>query len=242
MPRPRRIVPANYVFHVLNRGCDRRAIFTHPKHYANFVSLMATAAGRCGVRILAYCLMPNHWHLLLWPTSDGAITAFIHWLCTCHVSQMARERGAGAGHLYQGRFRCFVVETADYYYRAAVYVEDNARRAGLAARAEDWRWSSASERAPGAERWLVVPGPLALPDDCLTIVNRGASADDLDRLRGCSVTDRPYGSHGWATLTADRLGLGQRLRPCGRPARSCEVMLDQFPPCGPVDAVLQSAP
>ncbi len=228
MPRPRRHVPREYVYHVLNRGCARRVIFSNPEQFADFIRLLEIAAARFGVRIIAYCLMPNHWHLLLWPTRDGAISAFIHWLCTCQASRLAAERGLGAGHLYQGRFRSFVVEQADYYYRVVAYVEANPVRASLVGCAENWRWSSAIARVPGADVSFIAPGPLALPEDWLAVVNAGISQVDLEELRTCSAVGRPYGSPSWTRRTASDLGLEQTLRQGGRPKRSS----DSMPACG----------
>ncbi|MDZ4782996.1 MAG: transposase, partial [Planctomycetia bacterium] len=95
------------------------------------------------MRILAYCLMPNRRHLLLWPEHEGEPAAFMQKLSITHARNwQEHRRRVGYGHLYQGRYKSFPVETDEHYYQVARYVERNALRANLAARAEDWRWGS----------------------------------------------------------------------------------------------------
>jgi putative transposase len=214
MPRPRRCVPANYVFHVLNRGCHGRRLFDTTADYGAFRALLAEGAERIGMRVCGFDVMPNHWHLVVWPEKDGAVSAFVHWLCTAHVATRAHTKKREVGHLYQGRFRCFAVQEEVYYYNALKYVEANALRAGLVQRAEDWKWSSAWERIHGSE--LLVPGPLPLPPDWVSLVNRGFDPDDLRALRASVRSSRPYGSPLWAEQTSRSLGLEQKLHGVGR--------------------------
>jgi putative transposase len=215
------LVPANYVYHVLNRGCHRRRLFDNTADYRFFRMLLSRARDKVGMRVCAFDVMPNHWHLVLWPERDGAVSAYVHWLCTAHVAYRVRVKGPEAGgHAYQGRFRCFPVHDAVYYYRALRYVEANALRAGLVQRAEAWKWSSAAERTHGSD--LLVRGPLALPADWLELVNRGLDQDDLRALRESARSGRPYGPPGWVEETAASLGLEHTLRRPGRPPHQPE--------------------
>ena len=96
------------------------------------------------MRILAYCLMPNHWHFLLWPEWDDELSEFMHQMTTTHVRRWHKaHHSEGAGHVYQGPFKSFPVEDDDHLYTVCRYVERNPVRAGLVGRAEDWVWSSA---------------------------------------------------------------------------------------------------
>ena len=95
------------------------------------------------MRICAYSLMPSHWHLLLWPKRDGDLAAFMQRLTITHVRRWQGHRGyVGLGHVYQGRYKSFPVESDENLWVVARYVERNALRAELVLRAEEWRWSS----------------------------------------------------------------------------------------------------
>ena len=139
MPRSARVAPGGLVFHVLNRGNDRRPIFDGPGDYEAFVRILAETQERQPMRLLAYCLMPNHWHLLLWPERGGQLGAFLQRLTTTHVRRWHLHRhSVGRGHLYQGSYKSFPVQDDEHFYRVCRYVERNALRANLVARAQDW--------------------------------------------------------------------------------------------------------
>jgi putative transposase len=126
------------------------------------------------MRILGYCLMPNHWHLVLWPSGDGELSTFMRLLTLTHTQRWhAHHHSAGTGHLYQGRFKSFVVRADAYYLTVCRYVERNAVRANLVERAEDWRWGSLWRRQCGTavQRSLLSEGPLSRPGDWIERVN-----------------------------------------------------------------------
>lgn len=127
------------VYHVLNRANARLKIFSSDDDYAAWERILAEAIERFDMRVLAYCLMPNHWHLLAWPRHDGDLSRFVGWLTLTHTQRWHAQRGSGgSGHLYQGRFKSFPVEGDDHYLNVARYVERNALRAVLVRRAEQW--------------------------------------------------------------------------------------------------------
>src|SRR5207244_11561664 len=108
-------------------------------------------------RLLSYCLMPNHWHLMLWPREDDELTAFVRWLTHTHTMRWhAHYHTAGTGHLYQGRFKSFPVQTDEHFLTVCRYVERNALRARLVPRAEDWRWSCLWRRKHGDDKALAL--------------------------------------------------------------------------------------
>lgn len=132
---------------------------------------MRRAAARVPMRLLAYCLMPNHWHLVLWPLRDHAVSAYIQWLAGTHACYFNAQHGL-SGHVYQGRFRDVSVGDERHLLMLLRYVEANPVRAGLVTRAEDWMWSSvgqhclselASSPVSRPANWLdllaAVPGP-----------------------------------------------------------------------------------
>ncbi len=147
MARHPRYAPGGLVFHALNRGVARSTVFHKPADFDAFGRCMAEAlARRPGVRLLAYCLMPNHWHLLLRPAEDGQLGRVMQRLTVTHVRRWHEHRhSTGGGHLYQGAYKSFPVQDDPHLPCVNRYVERNALRAGLVGRAQDWRWC---ERAP----------------------------------------------------------------------------------------------
>ena len=148
MGRPHRAAEPGYVYHVLNRANARMTIFRKDADYEAFETVLAEAVERTQTRLLAYCLMPNHWHLLVWPQLQGELSQFVGWLTLTHTQRWhAHRKSIGSGHVYQGRFKSFPVQEDEHFYTVARYVERNAQRAKLVRRAEDWRWGS-------LHRWL----------------------------------------------------------------------------------------
>ncbi len=169
------------------------------------------------MRLLAYCLMPNHFHLVLWPAGDGDLSAYMMWLGTAHVRRY-HEHYHSSGHVYQGRFRSFPIQDNDHLLTVLRYVERNPVRAGLVQRAQDWRWSSTALR-PAAEAPALDPGPAVRPIDWLAHVNHPQTEEEEEALRECIRRRRPYGDERWAERAAQSLGLEASLRPRGRPRK-----------------------
>jgi putative transposase len=198
-------------------------LFEKDGDYDAFERVLALALEKHPVRILAYCLMPNHWHFVLWPAKEHELTAFLRWLTHTHTMRWhAHYHTSGTGHLYQGRFKSFPIEADDHLYRALRYVERNALRANLVRRAEQWRWSSLWRREQGddAARSLLAPWPVPLPADWTRRVNEPETEAELEALRRSVVRGTPFGSTAWTRRTARRLGLEATLRPRGRPLKS----------------------
>ena len=140
MPRRLRFQPGGHVYHVLNRATARSQIFSSEQDYVAFERVLQVAGQRVPVRLLAYCVMPNHWHLLVWPQNDGDLSEYMRWLTVTHTQRWHLAHGtAGTGPLYQGRYKSFPVESDDHFYRVCRYVERNPLRANLVSRAECWR-------------------------------------------------------------------------------------------------------
>jgi putative transposase len=217
MARAPRITPAGVVFHVVNRATQGLVLFAEQADYQQFYRLLLAAGRRIAMRVVAYCLMPNHWHLVLWPLSDGAVSEYLHWLTTQHSLRFRIQTGTtGRGHVYQDRFHSFPVQTGRYYYNLIRYVEGNALDSHLVAKAEDWRWSSLFERVNGGE--LNTSGPLELPGDWTDWVNAALAPPALEAIQCAERCGRPYGSSKWVAETAARQSLEQTLHVRGRPA------------------------
>jgi len=155
MPRNPRASQGGYCYHALNRGNARSTIFYKDGDFTAFLRLLRQAGERTPVPLLAYCLMPNHFHLALWPQKDGDLSVYMDWLLTAHVRRY-HQHYHSSGHVYQGRFRSFPIQEDDHLLTVLRYVERNPVRAGLVKRAQDWPWSSAAPVWP--EGPLLDPG------------------------------------------------------------------------------------
>ena len=133
MPRTARASRGGYVYHVLNRGNARQDVFHKPEDFAAFVQLMCEANERLPMRLVGYCLMTNHFHLVLWPHEDGDLSRWMQWLMTSHVRRYHRHYH-GSGHVWQGRFKAFPIQDDEHYWTVLRYVERNPLRAGLVER------------------------------------------------------------------------------------------------------------
>jgi len=223
MGRPLRAAEGGIVYHTLNRANARLAIFADDGDFAAFVRVLAQAVTQHDMRLLAYCVMPNHFHLLLWPRSDGDLSHFMGWLTLTHTQRWhAHHRTTGSGHLYQGRFKSFPVESDDHFLTVCRYVERNALRAGLVAQAEDWRWGSLrryeASNSPTTEP-LLSPWPIERPPDWKLRVNLPMSPVEEAAMQRCIRRGQPYGSASWQQQTAVRLGLESTFRSQGRPSK-----------------------
>jgi putative transposase len=217
MPRSARSCSGGYTYHVLNRGNARATVFHGAEDYDAFLEVMTEAAIRAPMRILAYCLMPNHFHLAIWPREDGELSRWMHWLMTTHVRRY-QGRHRSSGHVWQGRFKAFPIQEDEHLLTVLRYIERNPLRAGLVERAEAWPWSSL--------RWLSSPEgapvrlePGTVPRGTLWVegVNAVTADIDLDNIRQSVRRDRPFGTSGWTVETAQALSLEYSLRSRGRP-------------------------
>src|SRR5437660_7839987 len=140
MGRPLRASEGGFVYHVLNRANARLPLFRKDGDYEAFERVLAEAQVQVPMRLLSYCVLPNHWHLVLWPEADGALSRFVGWLTLTHTQRWhAHYHNAGTGHLYQGRFKSFPVQADEHFLTLCRYVERNAVRAGLVQSAWSWR-------------------------------------------------------------------------------------------------------
>jgi putative transposase len=222
MPRRLRAATGGYVYHVLNRAVGRRTVFRKDEDYAAFERVLAEAGDFQPMRLLAFCLMPNHWHLVLWPAADGDLSRYVRWVTVTHTQRYhAHYKTAGTGPLYQGRFKSFPVQAGEHFTTVCRYVERNALRAGLVKAAERWRWSSLYHAAHGRPAWLSdwPDGGRPALAGWLESANRPETAAELAALRRSLSRGAPYGDPAWAERTAGRLGLESALRPRGRPRK-----------------------
>jgi putative transposase len=221
MPRRPRISTGGIVYHVLNRAAGRSRLFDKDDDYLAFLHVIAQTHSRLPLRLLAYCLMPTHWHLLLWPQDDGQLSEFMRLLSVTHTQRWhAHHHTAGTGPLYQGRFKSFPIQQDHHFLIACRYVERNPLRAGLVQSADRWPWTSLCARMQKKPpSWLlpIKDWPVSRPKNWLASVNRAETAGVLEALRQSVKRGRPYGEASWQLRTARQLSLQSTLHPRGRP-------------------------
>lgn len=208
------------MYHVLNRGNARMNIFERDGDFEAFEDILSQAVERTQTRLLAYCLMPNHWHLLVWPRKDGELSRFIGWLTLTHTQRWhAHRQSVGSGHVYQGRFKSFPIQEDEHFLTAARYVERNALRANLVRRAEQWRWGSLYRwlRGSAEDKQLLAAWPLPRRPNWADYVNVPQSEAEVEALRRSVNRGSPFGDEPWSGKAVRRLRLESTLRPRGRP-------------------------
>lgn len=216
MPRTARASVGNMCYHVLNRGNGRATVFHKSSDYAAFIDLMAAANRRLPMRILSYALLPNHFHLVLWPWEDGDLSHWMQWLMTSHVRRY-HSHYQGTGHVWQGRFKAFPVESDEHLLTVLRYVERNPLRARLVDRAEDWLWSSLAWRVGSRRPTMLTDWPLPYEGDWVEHVNSTQTELELTSLRKSVERGTPFGREEWARRIAVELGLESTMRGRGRP-------------------------
>ena len=234
MPRTARALTGGICCHVLNRGNGRAEVFHDEGDYTAFIDLISRACQRVPMRVLGWCLMPNHFHLVLWPRADGDLAKWMQWLTTSHVRRYHGGYGS-SGHVWQGRFKSFpiqrrrptasarsagVLEGAAPLLLVLRYVERNALRAKLVRRAENWPWSSLWWWLRPADQRPIRVEPGGRPEDWTELVNRPLSDAELVALRRSVNRGTPLGQDNWVRRMAGKLALEHTLRPRGRPRKN----------------------
>ncbi len=225
MPRSRRITPGGVVYHVLNRANARITMFKTDADYAEFEQALQEAHEHVPIRVLSYCMMPDHWHLILWPRREGELSEFMRRLTVTHTRRWhARHHSSGTGHLYQGRYRSFPIEPDDHLLTVCRYVESNPVRADKVRRSADWEWSSLSHRKRPAEEMSgfllgATDWPIDVPRNFGTRVDTRLEKTELALLQKSAQRGTPFGSATWQQRIARRLGLESTMRPRGRPRK-----------------------
>ena len=217
MPRIARGETAGGIYHIINRGNMRMQIFDDPEDYHYFQELLKTGLNKESVELHAYCLMPNHFHLLLVPKGEGSLSRLMQWIMTSHV-RYYHNKNKTSGHIWQGRYKSFMVEQESYYLTLMRYIEANALRAGLVERAEAWEYCSLYDRSVGGKE--IIDEPLMiLHDDWTEYVNEPIYNQELIKIRNSVNRQAPLGETQWQEEIANRYGLLSTLKNRGRPKK-----------------------
>ncbi len=220
MPRQPRIDIGDTVYHVINRANARAQIFNTDKDYQLFEQLLQEAQKLTDMRILAYTIMPNHWHLVLHPVNDGDLQQFMKWLTNTHTRKWhTQHKTIGSGHLYQGRYKSFIVQKDSYLLQLIRYVERNALCSKLVKQAQDWKWSSLWRREKGTEQQkkLISELPIDIPQNYINWVNAPDDDTITKEIRHCVNKGKPFGDDKWTLDTIERYNLFSTARGSGRP-------------------------
>lgn len=221
MPRPLRKAAGGVVYHVINRANGRLRIFKKPGDFLALERILSQGVARIPMRICGYCIMGTHWHFLLWPREDGDLSEFMKWITVTHTNRWHAAHGtAGIGHVYQGRFKSFPVQSSEHYLKTLQYIERNPVRAKIVNRPDQWQWSSYAARTSRVDEIdFLRNGPVKLPANWDKLLNKPLAKTELDAIELCIKRGRPYGSKIWTTRIANKLQLTSTINPLGRPKK-----------------------
>ena len=220
MPRAKRITLGGYVYHVLNRANGRLRIFRKQSDFLAFEKILAEGIELFDMRICGYCIMSNHWHLLLWPINDGDLSNFMKWITLTHTQRYHVSHDiVGSGHMYQGRFKSFPVQEDAHYLTVLRYIEANPLRAGLVEKAQQWQWSSLAAKNRTNTMFKLCQGPVILPNNWSKLVNDVVENNDKEDLNNSIKRGAPYGDNEWKMIAVKKLKLESTIRPKGRPKK-----------------------
>ncbi|MDO8572198.1 MAG: transposase [bacterium] len=222
MPRITRTDIGNHCYHVINRANARLPIFFTEKDYILFENVLEEAQEKFSMRILAYCLMPNHFHLVLYPRNDGDMGKFMQWLTLTHTQRWHQINNTkGTGHLYQGRYKSFLIQEDNHLLSVIRYVERNALRAKLVKKAENWGFCSLARRLSRDTRKkkLLSAWPISEPEDYLLFVNTPQPKEEEENIRASVVRGKPLGTDTWTVKVIKKFRLEATIRSPWRPQK-----------------------
>ncbi len=221
MPRIPRVDIKDTVYHVINRANARLPIFFKEQDYQLFESILENGRERFDTRILAYCLMPNHFHLVLQPREDGGLQKFMQWVTVTHTQRWhSQNKTIGSGHLYQGRYKSFIIQEDNHLLAAIRYVERNPLRANIVRKAENWNFSSLYRRTFPEKfklrKRILSDWPIEVPKDYISFVNESQTDEEISQIRYSVNRGKPFGSREWTYKIIKAFGLESTIRNRGR--------------------------
>jgi putative transposase len=197
----------------LSRGNNRKQVFHSADEYDGFVKLLDKARADFGVDVFAFCIMPNHFHLVVQVEEVARLSDMVQWWLTTHATLHHLRHGT-SGHVWQGRFKSFPIQADDHLLTVLRYVLLNPCRASLAAQPWDWAWSSLHFG------WMIKPWPVQPSETVNAWLEAALSPDDVAAVKQSVQRGTPFGDERWRTRTAKELGLQATLHPVGRPRKA----------------------
>lgn len=225
MGRASRADVTGTIHHMFNRANRRATIFHKNEDYEAFEQILEEAVSRTELHLYSYCLMPNHWHLVVSPMVDGEMGRFGQWLGLTHTQRYnAHYRKTGEGHLYQGRYKSFLVQDDDHFLAVCRYVERNAYSAKLCKTVDSWRFGSLWRWCHGTpkQKCLLSPWPIPRRPGWVDWVAKPFTVREQNKLRQCVQRGTPYGESDWVQSMTSQHGLESTVRPRGRPRKMSE--------------------
>ncbi len=192
MPRRTRSTQRASYFHVINRSVRRLVLFTQPADYRAFLSILSQALEQYRVQLIAYSVMPNHWHLVMGQTDTETLSRCLQWVTSTHAIRLNRHhQTVGEGAAYQGQFTSVEIPAVGDLVRVCRYVERNALQAGLVRHAQDWPWASLAERLQSSQCVPLVNAPFLSSRAWADYVNTKRLEDDAAQnlLGGVALDD-----------------------------------------------------
>jgi putative transposase len=220
MGRVPRIDVGGEIYHIINRANARLQIFFKEEDYQLFESILEDGVKKYDMRVLAYCIMPNHFHLILQPRKDGDLQKFMQWLTLTHTQRWhVQNKTIGSGSLYQGRYKSFLIQQDQHLLTVIRYIERNPLRAKLVTNIQNWKYSSAYQRLYVPNSSVVSSSPISLPKKYLQFLQLPLTATELDVARNAVNKGKPFGSDEWSDTMIDRHKLSMTARGRGRPIK-----------------------
>jgi len=202
----------------MNRAVRRTILFEHQQDYEAFLAVVREGLGKFKVRVIAYEVMPNHWHFVVICDRIEEVSNWLHWVTGTHAIRWNLAHGTrGTGAVYGGRFTAVPVQKETSLVRVCRYVERNALRKGLVHAAELWQWGSLYAVSKNCHTIPLSKWPILRPVNWIEIVNRPENEAELDALRKLIKRNQPIGDPDWQRAVAPFIGLS--MKPIGRPKK-----------------------
>ncbi|NCS31871.1 hypothetical protein CO026_00655 [Candidatus Kaiserbacteria bacterium CG_4_9_14_0_2_um_filter_41_32] len=222
MPRAQRVDIADHYYHVINRASARLTLFESKDDYGIFESVLVEAVEKYDMGLVAYCCMPNHFHFVLKPKNDGDLSKFMYWFSmTLTLRWHAIKKTTGSGHIFQGRYKSFLIQDDEHLLTVIRYVERNPLRAKLVNDVCEWKYSSLYRRVYGSEKQkkLLTKAGTTLPKDYISFMQIPLTPAELESARNSVNKGVPYGKEEWRDTMVDRFKLQATMRGKGRPKK-----------------------
>ncbi|MBI4698692.1 MAG: transposase [Nitrospirae bacterium] len=221
MPRIARAISINYPHHILQRGNNNNVVFLEEKDRWVYLYLIKKYSEKWGCQILAYCLMPNHVHLLLKPLHEYSLSKTMQGATLCY-SQYANKKYNRSGRLWESRYYSCIVDKENFLWSVVRYIEQNPKRAGLVTEEEDYIYSSAAAHVTGTTDRILDEDIFSDEgrSEYIDFLRSPAGSDELITIRSCTRSGRPFGNELFAKSVSQNLGRDLLARPRGRPRKS----------------------
>jgi putative transposase len=215
---------SNYIVHAMNRKVERRTLFHSNDDYNEFRSLLNIALRKYKLRILEWTIMPNHWHLLLWPEGKEQLPQFMRWLTSMHARVIrGKTETVGNGAVYQGRYRSSFVKQGIHLDRIRNYIAMNPVKANLVSHSSDWLWGSARRVLAQQDHSNIIlsAGPQPISNNLEQLLTDIKYLDQTQRktLSQMLHQEIPYGDEEWVEQIIRDNNIEHLINPVGRPKK-----------------------